>query len=360
MNILLIAKLANHTLNENILAPLLKSSHVDHIYVLRDFPGDMMNERITYLCPRKQGGGKVRHIKKLFNAMFYCSKHKIDVILGVLVTPHGYIGKALGLFTRIPYIHVTIAGHREYWVDGKIVEKINIALFKGADTITVTGKQTQAYLISKGIDSNRIVILPNLPNISFMNVDIPVNNQRMYDIVSFSRIDKNKNIDLLLRAVARIKKTCTVKLIIAGDGIELSNLKLAVDNLKLGENVEFAGYISTLEDKVNIYSNSKIFISCSKGEGFPVSLLEAMSCGCVPVVSNVGDITDVIRQGENGFVFNNTDDERELADFLQQLLGNSGLVEDLRIEALKIKNVISVEHNARTWDRILSKIALKK
>lgn len=356
MNILLIAKLANFTLNENILAPLLKSSYVDHVYVLRDYPGDMIHEKVTYLCPEKTVRGQIRHIRKFFKGISYCSKYKIDAILGVLITPHGYIGRFLSFFTRIPYIHITIAGHREYWIDGKLAEKINIALFKGVDAITVTGKQTQTYLISKKIKPSKIVILPNLPNISFTEINTPLETPRTYDIVSFSRIDKNKNIDLLLRAVARIKESCSMKVIIAGDGEELNNLKLAADNLNIRNIFDFVGYISQLEEKKKIYSNSKIFISCSKGEGFPVSLLEAMSCGCVPVVSNVGDIVDVIKQGENGFVFNDTDDEKELAGFLLRLLGNEMLIESMRKEAIKIKTLVSVEKNARTWDGILSKI----
>lgn len=57
MNVLLVAKLSNQTLTENILSPLLKSSYVDHVYVLRDFPGDMIDGKVTYLFSQK-GIGK--------------------------------------------------------------------------------------------------------------------------------------------------------------------------------------------------------------------------------------------------------------------------------------------------------------
>ena len=53
MNVLLVAKLSNQTLTENILSPLLKSSYVDHVYVLRDFPGDMIDGKVSYLSPEK-------------------------------------------------------------------------------------------------------------------------------------------------------------------------------------------------------------------------------------------------------------------------------------------------------------------
>ena len=119
MNVLLVAKLSNQTLTENILSPLLKSSYVDHVYVLRDFPGDMIDGKVTYLSPEKVSESRIRHIRKVVAGVRYCSKYKIDVIIGVLNTPHGYIGKAIGAMMNIPYIHITIAGHREFWLGGK-------------------------------------------------------------------------------------------------------------------------------------------------------------------------------------------------------------------------------------------------
>lgn len=48
MNILLVAKLSNQTLIENILSPLLRTSYINHIYILRDFPGDVIDGRIFF------------------------------------------------------------------------------------------------------------------------------------------------------------------------------------------------------------------------------------------------------------------------------------------------------------------------
>lgn len=327
--------------------------------MLRDFPGDVVNDKVTYLCPQKESKSKFRHVKKVIKGIGYCSKYKIDVIVGVLNTPHGYIGRAISTITHIPYIHVSIAGHREFWLSGKMMERINLAIFRKAWMVTVTGQQTFSYLMSKGFDEQKVAILPNLPNQAFMNIDVPEENIRRYDIVSFSRIDKNKNVSLLLKAIFRIKDKCNVRLIVAGDGSELDNLKETVKELGLENHVEFVGYISDLEDKLRIYQDSRIFVSCSKGEGFPVSLLEAMSCGCVPVVSNVGDIVDVIKQGINGYVFNDVDDETELAECLIHLLCDEELMGKMSKEARKIQKNISVKNNAKIWDNILARIVRK-
>ena len=101
-----------------------------------------------------------------------------------------------------------------------------------------------------------------------MDSNMQEEGERKYDIVSFSRIDKNKNIGLLLRAVSRIKNECSVKLIVAGDGEELDNLKRMAKELAIGEYIDFVGYISDLEDKLRIYRNSRIFVSCLISSGF--------------------------------------------------------------------------------------------
>lgn len=354
MNILLVCKLADHTLRENVLQPLLSSETVKHIYVLRDRKCDGFNGRVTYLFSEKQSNSKLRHIAKMWRGINAVRHYKIDAIIGVLNTPHGLIGRTIGFLTHTPYIHMTIAGHREYWVDGPKMERLNLKAFGSGAAITVTGSQTKNYLLEKGIDAKKIFILPNLPNEAFTRV--PMNETRHYDIVSFSRIDLNKNIILLIKALARLHKKYNLKVVIAGDGDQLENIKEASKKYGVAEMIDFLGYISAFDEKVKILSNSKIFISCSKGEGFPVSLLEAMNCGCVPVVSNVGDIVDVIQNGENGYVFNDTDDEQEFTECLEKLLVNNEALASMRQMAYKIKESISVTNNGKIWDKVLTSI----
>ena len=354
MKVLLVCKLFDHTIQENVLLPLLSSKSVSKIYVLRDNNGDEIDARVIYLCPKKKSKSQFRHISKVWRGINAVYKYKINAIIGVLNTPHGFIGRTIALMTHIPYVHMTIAGHREYWVDGPVIEKLNLWAFGHGAAITVTGKQTQQYLVEKGVRKDKIFILPNLPNEDFTKVE--TNDNRHYDIVSFSRIDLNKNIILLIKALARLKDKFQLRVAIAGDGDQLENIKNAAREYGVSEMIDFMGYVSGFDNKVKVLSDSKIFISCSKGEGFPVSLLEAMNCGCVPVVSNVGDIVDVIQNGKNGYVFNDTDDETEFAGYLKQLLSDSNSIAAMRQEAYKIKDDISVANNGKIWDKVFAYI----
>lgn len=355
MNILLIAKLANHTIRENVLTPILASGVVNQVWVLRDVPAENFDERVNYIsCGTR---GLVRHLKKIASGISLCHKHQIDAIVGVLNTPHGYIGRVIGIWTGIPFVYMTIAGHREFWMNGKCMERIRLNMFRNSSAITVTGHQTLNYLLKKGYEKEKVFILPNLPNPYFNALQVENKKTRTYDIVSFSRIDANKNLILLVKTIATLKKRgITPKVAVAGSGDKLESIIEAAKEYQVNDCFEFLGYISDIHDKVKIYTDSHIFISCSKGEGFPVSMLEAMGCGCVPVVSNVGDITDVIVQGENGYVFNDTDDETEVSFLLEKLLKAPDRIAQMRSSVLRIKQEISVEGNGAIWKEILMSI----
>jgi glycosyltransferase involved in cell wall biosynthesis len=70
----------------------------------------------------------------------------------------------------------------------------------------------------------------------------------------------------------------------------------ALPNLVYYENPPYEKY-------VEIYRQCDVFLSTSKLEGGPVPLLETMLCNMVPVVSKTGFCVDIVKHGENGFLF---------------------------------------------------------
>lgn len=90
-------------------------------------------------------------------------------------------------------------------------------------------------------------------------------------------------------------------LVVAGSGTNTDHLKKQVNDLGLSKVVRFDGWLGSEENRAN-YANAKMYISIPESDGTAVSLLEAMSAGCVPVVSNLAVSREWIRDGINGVI----------------------------------------------------------
>jgi glycosyltransferase involved in cell wall biosynthesis len=111
------------------------------------------------------------------------------------------------------------------------------------------------------------------------------------------------------------------RLHIAGSGPEDSRLRAAAEHHGIRDNVVFLGWrenIRTDMRKWDVYAQSSL------EEGFGLSVLDAMAAGLPVVVTNVGGISEVVVEGETGFLVPAGNPEL-MADRLRQLLSNREL-----------------------------------
>lgn len=107
-------------------------------------------------------------------------------------------------------------------------------------------------------------------------------------IGSIGRLEPVKNFSLALRALARLKEgswKALPWLVLVGDGSERAELERLAASLGVSSRVRFLGW---REDAERLYGALDVFTLTSRSEGTSVSLLEAMSSGVCPVVTDVG------------------------------------------------------------------------
>lgn len=114
--------------------------------------------------------------------------------------------------------------------------------------------------------------------------------------IHIARLHPVKNHELLFETFDRlIKEGEHIQLVVIGSGYETSPFA-EYNNHKgihiLGEKRDVGDYLAA----------SDYFVMSSKMEGLPISLLEAMSMGVMPVSTPAGGVCDVIRNGENGYI----------------------------------------------------------
>ena len=107
-----------------------------------------------------------------------------------------------------------------------------------------------------------------------------------------------------------------------GEGEIREQLQVLIDKNGIANTFILNEPVSQIEDK---YLESSIYIMSSRFEGFPMVLLEAMSCG-LPCVSFdcPNGARDMIQDGQNGFLVDYLNVEM-LADKICVLMGNEGL-----------------------------------
>lgn len=124
------------------------------------------------------------------------------------------------------------------------------------------------------------------------------------------RFDPGKGLQHLIHAFAKLKQTGNkARLRLAGAGPLENEVKQLCSEMGIGDVVEFCG---ALCDMASFYAGLDAFVLPSFSEGLPMTLIEALAMGCVPVVSDVGGVREVLDDGVEGYIVP-PGDENELA-----------------------------------------------
>ena len=89
------------------------------------------------------------------------------------------------------------------------------------------------------------------------------------------------------------------RLLLIGDGPEMSGVRRQVDQAGLADQVEFLGHVDNLE---NVLPVADLLLLPSLHESFGLVALEAMACGVIPLVTDRGGAGEFIQDGLNGIL----------------------------------------------------------
>nr|WP_281364572.1 glycosyltransferase family 1 protein [Thermosipho japonicus] len=203
-----------------------------------------------------------------------------------------------------------------------------------------------------GIDKNKIEVIYNGVNEKFKPKKIK--NKEKY-ILGVSSIAQHKNFISLAEAFLKLN-TKDVKLYIVGGINEKVFGKESIkifNNLRNNENVRLFGRVT--DDKlIELYSNALCFVFPSLYEGFGIPPLEAQSCGCPVLLSNIPVFYEIY--GDSALYFDplNPDD---IASKIEEILYNEDLREILiqkgRENVKKYKWINSAKKFLNVLDKVV-------
>jgi len=163
-------------------------------------------------------------------------------------------------------------------------------------------------------------------------------------VLFFGGLKPRKNLETMLDVWTAVAPSHPqARLVVAGGGALLGDLRHRADRLGISASVVFTGYVPEA-DKADYFNLADVFFFPSAMEGFGLAVGEAMSSGLPVVVSNRGSIPELVVDGEGGFVSDPTDPAR-FAERLRLLLGDAALR-----RKLGQANAARIEERFR-WDR---------
>ncbi len=203
-----------------------------------------------------------------------------------------------------------------------------------------------------GLPYEKINVIPNGVNLNLFNgVERDYNFRRKYAmdnekiILFMGRLVYEKGIQYLISAMPKILEGYhDTKLVIAGKGGMLDELKEQVNNLGISQKVCFAGYMNG-KDVQKMYKAADISVFPSTYEPFGIVALEAMLSENPVVVSDIGGLNEIVQHRENGMK-TYCGNPNSIADSILELLYDHKLCAEI---TKKAKNKVRNEYN---WSKI--------
>jgi len=177
-------------------------------------------------------------------------------------------------------------------------------------------------------------------------------------LLQLGRMVPRKGIDNVIRALAGLKNTGNVKVLIVGgnrEHMEESNCPEYKRLFELAKSFGVAGQVQFAGKKRRehlklYYAAADIFITTPWYEPFGITPLEAMACGTPVIGSNVGGIKYSIADGVTGALVP-PNDHTALAEKVEQLIGDEALLNQMGQNAVKHVNANF------TWKKVAKEIA---
>lgn len=157
--------------------------------------------------------------------------------------------------------------------------------FHKAEAITAVSKKVAEDLVTilpslqkKVLVIYNSVIVPSMLEQSLLKPNLPWKSDLSVPIIlGAGRLVRDKDFKTLVEAVAIVRKSRRVRLVILGDGEEKDSLLSLAEKLNFENDISLPGYTNNPYAWMSVAS---VFVLSSRREGLPMVLIEALACGC--------------------------------------------------------------------------------
>lgn len=219
-----------------------------------------------------------------------------------------------------------------------------------ADLIRKIGLQNTVVPISCGVQLNRFH--PGNKG-SYLKKRYQIPSSKPI-ILFVGRLDKEKNINVIIKAFVKVVRSCKTQLVIAGMGKEEENLINLTQQFNIKRNVTFTGFISA-EDLPNLYSIASVFVIASTAELQSIATMEAMASGLPVIAAKAVALPELVHHNQNGYLFK-AGSIKELTHYMMEIINNPLLRKRLSQRSLGIIRKHKLESTIKSYEKMYANL----
>jgi len=297
MNILITAPNLNSKINVSGISTVVKTiieHNIEHKYFHFEI-GKKDKKKSFYV-------EIIKLILRIVYFSFFLKKNNIDLIhqnipfdfKGIF---REFIINKISIFFKIKIISHIHGGKFLFENSTNLLLRFCIkSILNGSEKVIVLS-ELEKNILSINYSFNNSIVLSN--SIKIQNQALVKTFSKVPVFLFLGRIHLSKGVFEIIDMFKKLNNDFEFKFLMFGDG----PLKQQVINeleLILGDRFIYGGVVSE-NNKMNAISKADYFLLPSRfGEGLPMSLLESMSLGLIPIVSNDGSMNSFIQDGVNG------------------------------------------------------------
>lgn len=249
-----------------------------------------------------------------------------DVLHAHYATSYGLVGALSGFH---PFVISAWGTDVMKFPDKNFVARSILSYnFKKADLLCATSHTIREYIAN--ITSKPVTVIPfGINTLDFSPRQVSsLFPESDFVIGSIKPLEPLYNTDILIRAFAALsQKHAPLKLLIVGEGTMEASLKLLAQELGVADKVIFTGRVPFRE--ISTYYNMiRVLVNISEYESFGVSVIEAMACGKPVVVTNVGGLREIVKDGSLGIKVE-SGDVGQTAAAIEKLFSDKALYDQI-------------------------------
>ncbi len=316
-----------------------------------------------YSCYRAKSFSYLSQYLHLVNQKKMIKNEQINILHGAAFHEGGYQAINLSKKMDIPFVAQSHGSDVQFVPDagyGALTFSENKTKIKSAikfsRKIIAVSSINKKNIIDFGCEPDKIEVIHNGCQFDeIQNVPLKSMKDRYgikpddFVLISVGSDRSVKRIELLFKALEKLKDIKQIKCICVGPGQDFKNLAIKYDvenKVIITGKVPKSGFNKPppFPDLINLYRASNVYVSTSYVEAFSLAAVDALASGCPIVVGKRHGVKDVLTENKNGWIMDK-DTPEELTDLIMLLYKQKDALKDE-----KPKIIESVSH--LSWDNI--------